>query len=339
LVLDRAKKLGWHVLVNKSLTFEQCRQNMKGFYSRSRAVNNHEMQEHVEKLPRISEMIYKHDIIAEFQDNFRDWLTNNTLNSCRGLENFTPDISQGATQAFDSFYIRHRHRRLKLFAGEYLYHLVVLRDLKIDWAFINDPDQLGAGDCLIISVPFCDTGNKVANLEEVLGLCDKRGVPVLLDCAYYTISKGIHIDLNHDCIDTVAFSLSKTFPIAHARVGMRFIRPEISDGQKLHSKINYDNRLSAGVGLHFIKEFASDYVYLKHQRFYEEVIKFLSLTPSQTIIFADGDDEWKQYGRRDILGAYGLEQDETLYKNRVCVTELLENENILRRIINEYNRP
>lgn len=337
-MLDRAKKLGWGILTSKEFGFEQCRQQMRGFYSRSRAVNDLEMQEHVKTLPRIGEIIYRDDIISEFQNSFAYWIRKNTLNTCKGLEHLEPDLSQGATQAFESFYLRHRGRKLKLFAGEYLYHLVVARDLGIPCSFINDADDIMVNDCVVLSVPFCDTGDTPNNLEVLLEKCDGLGVPVLLDCAYYTISKGIHIDLNHDCIDTVTFSLSKTFPIAHARVGMRFIRPGIADGQKLHSKINYDNRLSAGVGLHFIHKFSSDHVYLKHCDFYTEIIKFLGLKSSQTIIFADGSDEWQQYGRRDILNAYGLEQDQSMYRNRVCVTELLENAATARSIMNEHNR-
>ena len=334
---DKAKKLGWHVLVNKVLDFHKCRQDMRGFYSRSRAVNDSEMQDHVHTLPKIADMIYNHDIIETFENQFTDWIQNNSINKCNGLKNFQPDISQGATQTFDSFYIRHKDRKLKLFAGEYLYHIVVGNNLNIDWSFISSHDQLTSDDCLVLSVPFCDTGDQPNDLEQILEVCDNKNIPVLLDCAYYTISQGIDIDLNHSCIDTVAFSLSKTFPIAHARVGMRYTKPNISDGQKLHSKINYDNRISAGVGLHFINKFTSDYVYLKHQSFYKEIVDFLSLTPSQTIIFADGNEDWQQYGRRDILGAYGLEQDQSMYKNRVCITELLENKTITRNIMNEYH--
>ena len=162
-------------------------------------------------------------------------------------------------------------------------------------------------------------------------------MPVLLDCAYYTIAQGLDIDLNYKCIDTVTFSLSKTFPIAHARVGMRYTKHDLQDGQKLHSNINYDNRISAGIGLHFINKFPSDYVWLKYKNAYKKFVASLGLKQSQTILFADGDDQWKEYGRRDILKSYGLDDDQRLYKNRICITELLENKELSEKVLDAIN--
>ena len=159
----------------------------------------------------------------------------------------------------------------------------------------------------------------------------------MLDCAYYTIAQGLNINLNFNCIDTITFSLSKTFPIAHARVGMRYTKHKFQDGQKLHSNINYDNRISAGIGLHFINKFPSDYIWLKYKKAYNKFVNALGLKQSQTILFADGDNQWKEYGRRDILQSYGLEDDQNLYHNRICITELLENIKLSEKVLNVIN--
>jgi hypothetical protein len=337
MALNKAKQLAWAIMVDRGMDFDSCRHKMRGFYSRSRSINDEEMKDHVSRIPAVGDLLYDDNIISRFEKSFAGWIQSNDLNSCSGLENFQPDISQGATQAFDSFYLRHRGRKLRMFAGEYLYHIVVAKQLGIEWSFLDSADQLGEDDALILSIPFCDTGNLDNELDQILRTCEDKGVPVLLDCAYYTISKDIHLDVNFKCIDTVTFSLSKTFPIAHARIGMRYTRPEIQDGQKLHSNINYDNRISAGIGLHFIDRFRSDHVYKKYQSLYKAVTDYLELEPSQTIIFAEGDNEWEQYGRRDILQAYGLDHDQSMYRNRICVTELLENEILTRRMIDETN--
>ena len=337
MAFNLAKTLAWTILVSKGLSFNDCRQNMRGFYSRSRPVNDIEMQNEVKNLPAIADMLYDHTLISKFENKFTSWIQNNSLNKCKGLENFQPDISQGATQAFDSFNINHSDKNIKMFIGEYLYHIVVRKNLKKPYSFITSPQDINAGDALIISVPFCDTGNNVTNLNEILQTCEEKNVPVLLDCAYYTIAQGLDIDLNYKCIDTVTFSLSKTFPIAHARVGMRYTKHNLQDGQKLHSNINYDNRISAGIGLHFINKFPSDYVWLKYKNAYEKFVASLGLKPSQTILFADGDDQWKEYGRRDILKSYGLDDDQRLYKNRICITELLENIELSEKVLNAIN--
>jgi aspartate/methionine/tyrosine aminotransferase len=171
------------------------------------------------------------------------------------------------------------------------------------------------------------------DLEEILNFCDQQGVPVLLDCSYYTIASNINIDLNHSCIDTVAFSLSKTFPIAHARVGMRYTRPTWQDGQKLHKNINYNNRLTAGVGLALIQEYSSDYVVNKYQEHYDYLVDLLGLTPGNSIMFADGDATWLEYGRKGLLETYGLDFDYRLFRNRICLTQLLENIELVKESI------
>ena len=337
MAINLAKRLAWTILVSKGLSFDDCRQNMRGFYSRSRPVNDVEMRQEVKNLPTIADMLYDHTLIHKFENKFTSWIQQNSLNKCKGLENLQPDISQGATQAFDSFYINHSDKNIKMFIGEYLYHVVVRKNLNKPFSFIKTLKDIKSGDALILSVPFCDTGNHVPNLDAILQECEDKNVPVLLDCAYYTIAKGLDIDLRYNCIDTVTFSLSKTFPIAHARVGIRYTKHSLQDGQKLHSNINYDNRISAGIGLHFINKFPSDYIWLKYKSSYDKFVKVLGLKHSQTILFADGDDQWIEYGRRDILKSYGLDDDQSLYHNRICVTELLENVELTEKVIDAIN--
>ena len=118
---------------------------------------------------------------------------------------------------------------------------------------------------------------------------------------------------------------------------MRYTRHKFQDGQKLHSNINYDNRISAGIGLHFINKFPSDYIWLKYKKAYNTFVNALGLKQSQTILFADGDDQWEEFGRRDILQSYGLQDDQSLYHNRICITELLENAELSEKVLNVSN--
>ena len=335
--IELAKKIAWTVLLQKGNDFNQTRQQVKGFYARGRPICDREMLDEVKALPPIHTMIHNHTMIPTFEDKFSDWIIDNMFNNIKGLESYQPDISQGATQSFDSFYIKHGHKKIKMFFGEYLYHIVVRQKLNMPYDFIKSYDELQEGDALVISVPFCDTGNIDFDLDKIFKHCDTMNIPVLLDCAYFPIAYNIEIDLNYECIDTVCFSLSKLFPIAHARVGMRYTKKGFEDGQRLHSNINYDNRISAGIGLHFIDKFRSDHVVEKYILAHKKFIKAFGLKPSNTILFADGDDTWIEYGRHDILKAYGLEDDWKQYHNRLCFTELYENLSIAEEVINVYN--
>jgi hypothetical protein len=48
------------------------------------------------------------------------------LNCITGIDSFDQvDYSQGTTESFDHFYIKHPQRRFRCFRGEYLYHQLV----------------------------------------------------------------------------------------------------------------------------------------------------------------------------------------------------------------------
>ena len=320
-----AKQMAWAVTLKKIPNFHAARSAVRHFYSGSRAISDKEVLNTINQLPPISNMIYDYSVLNQFEQEFGPWLQKHNSNTIIGLEHFEPDTSQGATQAFDSFYIKHADKRWKMFYGEYFYHTLTAVNLNKPWSFIKDTSELAHGDALMISVPFCDTGSQIDNLDVILDHCDQHRIPVLIDCAYFTIASNIVLDLNHECVESIAFSLSKTFPVAHARVGMRYTRPGHKDGQKLHSKINYNNRISAAVGLSLIRNFSSDWIVNKYQEPYNRLTKLMHLTPGDSIMFASGNHMWTEYSRKNLLEVYGLDLDYRLFKNRICLTQLLEN--------------
>jgi hypothetical protein len=323
--IELAKFLAWSTCLDKGMTFNQTREFVKNFYSGSRAILDDEMKTWVKSLPNISDCLYNHTLISAFENKFADWLNNNKHNRITGLNNFQPDISQGATQVFDSFLVCYGNKRIRFLPGEYFYHVVVCEGVNRPYKYINEVSDIIEGDAVIVSVPFCDTGSKPEKLSELLDHCDMHNIPVLLDCAYWTLSKGMEINVDRPCIKMIAFSFSKTWPVSHARVGIRFTRPNFIDGQKLHSKINYDNRLSAAIGLKIMQSFNSDYVVDKYWDKYQLLCQRLGLTPGNSVLFADGDNTWQQYSRKSLLDLYGVDQQDSLYKKRICLTQLLEN--------------
>lgn len=331
--VDLAKQLAWVLACRDDLPYEDAAVYVKNFYSGSRAIRDPEVLQHLESAPSVVELLYQHDIIERFQSAFGPWLLKNQHNTIDGLESFVPDLSQGATQAFDSFFLRYPDRRIAFLQGEYFYHVLTAQYLDRPWVYVAGPAQLGDRDLLVLSWPFCDTGNTPEHVQLILEHCDHKGIPVLLDCAYFTLAHGIGLDLNHDCIKTVVFSLSKTFPVAHARIGMRYIRSDIMDGQRLHSNINYDNRISAGLGLHIIEHFSSDYVSNKYRSFSLDLSQRLGLAASQSVIFADGNQSWNMFGRKGLLETYGLDMDHRLFRNRICITALLEHKDVVCKIL------
>lgn len=322
--MNNGEELAWLISTNKNKNFFKSREESRHLFQGSRAVRNTSVLE-------LCDLIKKDNVttttnLKTFEITFLNWLQNHSSNTVDGLEKFNPNFSNGTTQAFDSFYLRNSDRRFRCFVGEYFYHLKSWISIKKQWAFIDDLTDIKENDAVVISAPFCDTGSMHPRYQDLLKVCTQMGVPVLIDCCYYPISGNVQLNFNHECIDTVCFSLSKAFPVANYRIGVRYTRPDIYDGQSLLSEINYNNEYSAILGLGLIQSFRSDFVYTEYQKKQKEICSTLSgLTPSDCSIFAIGNDDWKQYSRKNLLNKYGLQFDPAIFTNRICLNPIYEN--------------
>ena len=202
--------------------------------------------------------LWNGDIKQKFLNPYRQWIQTSTLNAISGLEHFpVASFSAGTTEAFDKFYLKNLHRRIRYFRGEYMYHQVAGRQYFKQAKFVED-DDLDSNDVLVLSLPFSDTGNAHPDMQATLTKCSQLGIPVLLDCAYFGICSGIEFNLDHDCITDLTFSLSKTFPVPHLRIGMRLTRTDDDDALLVMNKTDYVNRLSCFVGVELLENFSPD---------------------------------------------------------------------------------
>lgn len=205
--------------------------------------------------------------------------------------------TQATTEAFDKFYLKNNSRRFRCFRAEYMYHILTWRNCFPGWTWL-DSEPLAANDAVVISYPFADTGSKHPMMDQVLQEASDLGVPVLLDMAYFGLCSGLEFDLTWPCITDVTFSLSKSFPIAHARVGMRLTRMDDDDPLFVVNKTNYTDRLGACLGLHMLTHFPSDYIPLKYRDIQHNWCQQLDAAPSPTVIFGLGNrDRWSLYDR------------------------------------------
>lgn len=253
------------------------------------------------------------DLQKTFLDEYYTWIQSTTLNTITGIDAFkVRAVSQGTTEAFDKFYLKNSSRRLRYFKGEYMYHQVAGRQY-FDYfsAFIED-DVLDANDCVVISLPFSDTGNEHPQMQEVLARCTELNIPVLVDYAYLGICSGITFDLTHPCITDVTFSLSKTFPVPHLRIGMRLTRRDDDDALMVMNKTNYTNRLSMSVGLDLIRTWSLDFIPTQYKPAQERLCTELGVDPSNTVIFGiDNQNRYTEYNRGGQT-------------NRLCFAKILD---------------
>jgi hypothetical protein len=318
-----------------SADFFQSRSRVNGLYIGSRIETDLEFEDWLStqvSSQEIVKAVASSQHLREFENTFASWVMSHTTNQLTGLDQYQADYSEGSTQAFDSFYFRQRQRRFRCFVGEYFYHLKTWQANQCNWAW-TDGSDLAPGDALVISVPFCDTAAQVENLDALLEQCSRLGVPVLLDLCYYVISTGININLEHKCIDTVAFSLSKSWPVSTARIGMRYTRPDTFDGQKLHSSIGYNNNLGAYIGNKIIQGYKPDWAITTRQHKYNKICSVLDLMPTSSVNFAIGDARWNRYSRKELLKSYQLDFDSALFVNRICLNKVYQHWDLFKKCV------
>lgn len=220
-----------------------------------------------------------------FLKNYKAWIQSSTLNTVTGLDKFThASFSLGTTETFDKFYLEHRYKRFRWFCGEYMHHQYSNRNYK----FIED-GVLEENDAVIISLPFCRTGNKHPDMDAVIKECEILRIPVLLDCAYFGLCGGLNFDFTSPAVNTIAFSLSKTYPVSYLRIGIRFSRFRPGDTLEMLNRNGYVNRLGIAVGLQLFDHYTPDYLYTTYRNTQQEFCNILNATPSSSVIFGISD--------------------------------------------------
>lgn len=227
-------------------------------------------------------------VIADYCNTYRQWILSTKLNSIKGLEQF-PYMSycNGTTEAFDKFYIKHRDKKIKVLADEYLYHK--------NYAgadIISQLDSLSQKDAVIISAPFVKTGNIHPLMESILDRCDLLQIPVLVDSAYYGLCGNLNFNFDHPCIEDVTFSLSKVFGTYDYRIGIRFSKTNNDSLAQLNAN-GYVNRFGCALGMELMTQYSPDYLFNRFRQTQLDFCKTLNLEASNCVIF--GIDTKKIY--------------------------------------------
>ena len=244
------------------------------------------------------------DIHLEYCNEFRNWINSTKLNTIKGLDLFPiSEFSMGTTESFDKFYIRHKSRKLKVLKGEYSYH-----SYATSIKFIED-SPLTDQDCVIISLPFADSGTEW-KYHETMQKCSELKIPVLVDCCWFGTCAGLNLDLTYPCIEDVVFALSKTFPVNKLRIGCRFSKGK-KDGLSIYSEHGYLNFFTMNIGLQFLKKYEADFMWTQYNDIQMLFCETHKVSPSAVVCLALGKEEKWNYLNRG--GPF----------NRLCISDEL----------------
>ena len=255
-----------------------------------RPIPDSEIYEFVQKSVKDSaNYLYERELHPLFLEKFKIWIQNSTNNTIIGLDEFKElTYVHGTSQSFDNFYFTHNDKRLVTLKGDFLYHQLCVKNKMLHHFY--DEGVLQSGDCMIISVPFSDSGNEPEDLYYILEECEQKNIPVWIDAAYLVMASDIILDLRYKCIEGVSFSLTKGFyGCERLRIGVRMKRKYDDDGIDVANSMSMVSAVGCYVGYEIINKYSADYIYNTYRKRQELLCEELDLVPSNSVIFALGD--------------------------------------------------
>ena len=245
----------------------------------------------------------------EYITEIHKWIHSTELNTIKGLENYPiRDMIIGTTQAFDEAYYEFKGKTLRIFRGEYGYHKRIFGENNTEYLDSETGDYIGLNknDWVILSQPFCGTGEECEHLYTMLDDALEKNVPVLIDCAWLGTCKDINFDFRHPAITYVCFSISKGIGLGNMRSGIRYSRKRNEGIINFQNDYNHLVLISAQIGIHQMKTFSPDFIPNKYYNAYIEVCKDLDVksTKCMHMAIAPFGEYWNEFinGRLNKIG-------------------------------------
>jgi hypothetical protein len=224
-------------------------------------------------------------VYTNFKHEATSWIFNSKLNNLTGFDSFNRvDIINGCTQFIDNVYMQ---GPVQVLRHDYRYH----QRLGLAKAVHATPGTLDQGMPLIIAMPFPSIGAPHPEMEDILNEAYQKGVEVHVDGAWVTCCRDVKFNLDHPAIKSVGISLSKGLGLGWNRIGLRWTRQSNPDSVTIMNDFRMNNRALAMIGLHFIRNFPSDYLWDTYGDIYYKVCKDFNLTPTNSIYLALRNDQ------------------------------------------------
>jgi hypothetical protein len=223
-----------------------------------------------------------HNLAEDFKKQFLLWLQADRLNRFTGFQNgWQHDICIGCTHYIDDLYQTLGANHLMILEDDYRYHW------RLDpTRTFNKLENLVPGKSLLISMPFPKYGDLHPQMTEILNHCLDLNIPVHIDAAWLGCVRDIEFDFSHPAISSFAISLSKGLGLGGHRIGLRFSRQRTRGPITIMNDFSMNCQGLMQVGLVFMKELGSNYLWNKYADTYKKICNDFSLTPTKAIHLA-----------------------------------------------------
>jgi hypothetical protein len=258
-------------------------------------------------------------IREEYIDCYKSWIRGGKAAPVAGLGNFpVAYFVNGVTQAYDLFFWRHKGRRFRTLAGEYPYtRLAVER-----WLSLED-DEIRESDAVVLSCPFYGDGGPPRDYDAILDDCARRGVPVMIDAAYFGTCYGTKLDYSHPAIEMVGFSLSKAFSAQSFRIGLLLSKTELKCLEEIQVQATYFNRIGAYVGIRLMREFSADFIPETYRGAQQSACRALGVQPTHCIMLANLEDDDPRFDHIIADDRFEEKRLPAGVKRRICISRYL----------------
>ncbi len=215
-------------------------------------------------------------VYTNFKEEAANWIFGSKLNQLSGITGRL-DIINGCTQFIDNIYMQ---GPVQVLRGDYKYHE------RLGLAYVKDVGSLIPGIPLIIAMPFPRIGAPHQDMEEIIEESRLKNIHVHIDGAWITCCRDIRFDFSDPVIQSVGISLSKGLGLGWNRIGLRWTRQSQADSVTIMNDFRMNNRALSMIGLHFVRNFSSDYLWNTHGNRYYQVCNDFGLEPTNSIYLA-----------------------------------------------------
>lgn len=312
----------------KSDTFQDVRARYRSIFSSGNSIKDTEVIEHVQNT-NISKYLLDPWTVNKFEDDFKGWVNAGTTFKLNNFELFKyVAFSAGTQESFLNYYLMNKDKRMRVFRGDYWWHMDIWEKADIKWVYIED-DDIREGDACICSYPFALTGDKHKDFNWLIDECNKKNVGLLVDFIYLPNSFDcVDIDLSAPCIREITFSFSKTFPVQCAKIAVRMLKQKPYDPMQMSNDENICNRLSAGLAHSIIQKFPINFMVYKYQKQHKHWCYKLGLKQTKVVHFGLGAD-YTNFGRENDAAWCSPFNEQ---QGRYNLGMLYENEQLLKKL-------
>ena len=249
----------------------------------------------------------------QFEDTYRKWLEHSSkcIIDLYAFKHTT--FIFGSLAGIDAFIQRHHNKTIRASNDDFVVTKVLCKNNRMNFKPLEN-GPIGKYDAVIMSYPFSGNGTEMPEYTDVLQQCERLGVPVLLDCAYFGIGYDLTYPMHYKCITDLVFSTSKHFATTHLRLGIRFTKDKIDDAMSF-GQLSADiyNKQGAYLVTKINQQFTHDWFINKWRPVSEQVARELDLVDTNCITLKTAKRAMPEFRR----GSY----------TRVCVSEELTAKN------------